>query len=251
MNAATHPIVTAAIAALIPLTIEGTLEVQSFMGTRNIWRIAAYGAVGIAGIAALLWGQLKPVYAEYEIRTVTTMTSATRSPAEGSPTITRVYFARKDGSIGIRTTEVYNNRPCTSTTYWNANTREEVSASDCVAMKSTVPFARFPRPPAIPAASCYAQRVDQFTGHETIQGLPVERLEIDNESVKSMTFAAPSLGCLTVRGLYYWKGKNGEVVSTTFDEPVEVKIGSHDPSLFETPSHFREVPPSERRNSLF
>lgn len=216
---------------------------------RKYWAAIVFGGIGLAAIAGLLWGQLRPEYAEYQIRTVTTMTSATRSPAEGLPTIARVYFARKDGSIGQRTAEVYNHRPCTSTTYWDASLSEEVSSSDCVAMKSTVPFTSFPRSPAIPRPSCYAGREDRFTGDETIQGLRVERMEVDNQDVKAVTFVAPSLGCLTVRGLYYWKGKDGQVANTTFDEPVEIKIGSPDPSLFQTPSHFSEVPPSERKDA--
>ena len=187
-------------------------------------------------------------YREYEIRTVTNMTSP--DPSEGTPAISRVYFGRSDGSRGVRTAEVIGGRLCTTTTSWNTMSREEVSASDCVLMKTTMPFSRVPFL-ARPLTTCAAS-IAEFkpVGVETIQGLRLERYEGDSKSAKSVTYVAPELGCLTLKEYHWWKNPSGEVTSTTFTEPIEVRLGTHEPALFDIPANLREVPPSERRDAL-
>jgi hypothetical protein len=208
----------------------------------------------VGGLVAVLWAQRQPStkYAEYEIRMVTAMTSTAPSSSAVPMTVASVFFGRADGSKGARTTEIINGRSCTSTTYWNMTTRQEVTASDCLQMKSTMPFVE-PRTFLATGLPTCTKRFDEnvrFWNVETIHGLKVEKFEQESVDRKAALYFAPDIGCLQVRGAYYWKGPNGEITGSTFDEPVEVKLGNHDPALFSTPSLYREVLPSERRNAL-
>jgi hypothetical protein len=196
-------------------------------------------------------GQTSPVYPEYEIRTVTTLTSDSRKAADGSITVSRIFFGRRDGSRGARTTEIINGRSCTSTTYWDIRKRVEVTASDCLGMKTTAPFTRLRDFPGPALASCDTTIASPLVGREVIQGLPVEKFETDTPTDRSVNYHAPALGCLLVRALSYSKGPDGRIKGTSFDEPVEIRLRAPDPSLFETPESFREVSPVERKHALY
>lgn len=206
--------------------------------------------IPLSGVALLL-AQFRSEHPEYQIRLVTTMTSLTKSSPENTPTISKLHFGRRDGSVGVRTTEIVNGRPCTTTMTWNAETREQVTASDCVAMKSTTFLDRVPYRVAGHAVPTCAKflAMGNLAGVENIQGLKVERFESDTKSARTIVYAAPDLGCLMVRAAHYWKGSDGKVTSTTFEEPFDVRVGSYDPSLFSIPVDYREVLPSERRNA--
>jgi hypothetical protein len=108
----------------------------------NPW-VVFLAAFAVMGSAAFLLAQRSAgQYAEYQIRTVTTMTPP--DGASGSPAISRTYFGRPDGSRGVRTAEVLGGRLCTTTTYWDSVRRDQVTASDCVAMKTTTPLRQIP-----------------------------------------------------------------------------------------------------------
>jgi hypothetical protein len=204
-------------------------------------------AIALIGCAVLLPAQALPEYAEYQIRTITTV--GPKAPT----TFVTVYFGRNDGSKGARTTEVIAGKSCTTTTYWDMKSRTEVTASDCVAMKNTVPFVRLPGaawPPAKQLASCATIVDGGLIGSEFIQGLRVDQFETNDATVKSIEYVAPDLGCLKIRALHYWKSPNGQITGTTIEQPAEVRLGAPDQDLFKIPGSFREVLPSERRNAL-
>lgn len=206
----------------------------------------------VFSLAAFLLAQAQRSHLEYSIRIVSTMAAVSPIAIGSVPTVSKLYFGRSDGSNGVRTTEVINGHSCTTTTYWEFVAHEQVTASDCVSMKSTIPFVGIPRHRG-PVPTC-TQTLGDFrvVNTETIQGLKVEKFEVNDQTTKSTLYLAPSLGCLVVRQLVYWKGTAGEVVSTTFDEPVEVKVGTApDSSLFQADPAYREVLPSERRNALY
>jgi hypothetical protein len=166
-------------------------------------------SVSVLGGMAVLLGGFQHRYAEYQIRTVTTMWSLGKSdPSAGVSTISRLYFGRRDGSKGVQTTEVINGKPCTTTTYWDVRRREEVRASDCIGMRSSIPFLSHPPRPAAPVSSCAPETAGlALAGVEFIQGLRVEKLTSDNDSARAVMYVAPELGCLLVRALHYWKGQ--------------------------------------------
>lgn len=214
-------------------------------------RVVFFVTLAVFGVVALLLAQTKPTHPEYQIRTVTTMVALSPGTIGEVPTITRVYFGRSDGSYGTRTTEIINGHSCTTTSYTDFQTFEQVTASDCVAMKSTSPLSGVTRHPG-PVSTCSQNTSDlSLDGIETIQGIKVERLRADNQSARAMLYLAPDLGCLAVRQRHDWKGPTGEITSTTYDEPVEIKLGTPDSKLFLTPAEYREVVPSERRNALY
>lgn len=205
----------------------------------------------VFSVVALLLAQNKPSHPEYQIQIVTTMAALAPSAIGDVPTITRVHFGRSDGSYGTRTMEIINGHACTTTTYTDFQNFEQVTASDCLAVKSTTPLSGIVRHPG-PASTC-SQNTSDFPldGTETIQGVKVERFRTDNESARATLYLAPDLGCLAVRQRHYWKGPTGEIVSTTSDEPVEIKLSTPDSNLFQTPPEYREVLPSERRDALY
>jgi hypothetical protein len=225
---------------------------RSMRSPSNIFLITFVGL----GVVAILMAQSHSVrYPEYQIRMVTTMAVMSPQTSDHRPmTIERVHAGKKDGSKASRTTEIINLRPCTTTTSWDVTSHLQVTSSDCVKMKSTVPFSTPPgdlaRPP-VPTCKAMMDVTEPAPTVENIQGLSVERFEYDNPTERQTLYLAPSLGCMTVRALHFWKGPGGAIVSTTFEEPVEIKLGSHDPEIFSVPpSDYREVPPSERRNAL-
>ncbi|HWR54173.1 MAG TPA: hypothetical protein VN428_23890 [Bryobacteraceae bacterium] len=117
-------------------------------------------------------------------------------------------------------------------------------------MKTTIPL----RPGAFNGeveTTCSDKLADaHLSGNEQIQGLSVEKIESDDDEAKATVYAAPLLGCLHVRSAYYWKGPDGKVVSSTVEEPVEIKLSAPDPKLFEVPPDYREVTPAERKNAM-
>lgn len=203
-------------------------------------------AVGIAALMA----QTSPGYRAYEIRIVTTMTSDTLSPANGGRTLSNVYFARDDGSRGARTVEVINGRSCTSTVYWDVKAKMKVSFDECTGMKSTEPFTFLPSFPGTARQTCKDSIRQSYEGVEVLHGLRVEKYREEGPAAAGATYYAPELGCLKVRGVYYWKNQAGKTWGTTFDEPVEVRLDICDARFFQTPAAYREVLPSVRRNSL-
>ncbi len=203
-------------------------------------------AVGIAALMA----QTAPGYRAYEIRMVTTMTSDTLSPASGGRTLSNIYFARDDGSRGARTVEVIDGRSCTSTVYWDAKTDLKVSFDECTGMKSTEPFTFLPSFPGKARQTCKESIRQSFEGVEVLHGLRVEKYREEGPAAAGATYYAPELGCLKVRGVYYWKNPAGKTWGTTFDEPVEVKLDTCDARFFQNPEAYNEVLPSVRRNAL-
>lgn len=186
---------------------------------------------------------------EYLIRTETT-TSSGRTPSKVS-TFGSVFAGRPDGSRAARGTDGPSDRPCTTTTLFDVRAGREVWASDCIAMKSEFPFKEIPYHAAgLPRPTC-ASSLMPLKSVETMNGLTVERFETDDAAVRATLYLAPGLGCMKIRAAHHWKGPSGEIVSTTITEPVEVRLGSHDPRLFEIPSNFREVLPSERKDAMW
>lgn len=224
-------------------------QLISQMGTVTPLRLFAATLVLGSAWMAIRAQTRSSAYPEYQVTIVTNMTSETRPPSDLPVSITTTWFGRSDGSKGTKTVEVHNGRPCTTTTTWDNRTGLQVTASDCVRMKNSAPFTSLPFPSAS-VETCAPVLMSAFKGPETIGSLKVERFEEDGPSYKSTGFYAPSLGCLRVRAISYAKAADGHVKGTSTQEPVEVKLGTPDPTLFAIPDSYREVLPSERRNAL-
>jgi hypothetical protein len=206
--------------------------------------------VPIAVVIAAPMAQNASQYRPYEIRTVLSMTSESRAATRPARIITRIFFGRADGSRGARTIDVLDGRSCTSTAYWDERSHLKVISDECTQLKSTEPYTRLPGSPGPMMQSCEKVLLMQLEGTELIHGLRVEKFTHDGPSARATTYAAPELGCLAVRSVYFWKDPSGKVTGTTIDEPVEVKLSEPDPRLFETPPTSRESLPSDRRKAL-
>lgn len=128
------------------------------------------------------------------------------------------------------------------------------SVVDSLKIKTSVPLspgsAAFYR--SRPAASNCADPQEapkQYLGEESRLGLIVHRFDRsetrpDGEIATFSLFRAPQLDCVPLKNIATWKKPDG-TVST--DEKIVIKIErrSPDPSLFEIPSTYRELPPSE------
>lgn len=207
------------------------------------------GFLAVFGAGAFVFAQFQPKFAEYEISTITTMTTTEPTAHEKHRSTLRTYFGRRDGSKGVRTTERVNQRTCTTTTIWDRAKREEATWSDCVGMKSSVPLSSYPPAPAVSLSDCANfLSTSKLVASTDLSGLKAEAYCSDTPSSRSTVFAVPSLGCLQIRSHYEWKDATGRVQGTTVEEPVRVS-NVLTSALFDVPSSLREVVPSERRDA--
>jgi hypothetical protein len=215
------------------------------MTSKKISKLVFLTTLASLIFAALLLAQNLYDHPEYQIRLARTMTSTAKPASKLMHEISNTYFARRDGSAGMQTIETYNNRPCTTTTIWNTVTKEQVTTSDCVSLKNTVPLGRVRHLLAPKAVATCLNLIEGFKlkGAEYLQTLKVEKYDSDTQSAKATLYVAPELGCLIVRAQHYWRGADGTITATTFDEPTEIRLGVYDPTLFVIPTTFREARP--------
>lgn len=76
-------------------------------------------------------------------------------------------------------------------------------------------------------------------------GFDIIKLSLDEATAYVEIWLSPELGNLPVRDRRLWKDAQGAIVSETDQIATEITVGDPDPALFDIPSEYEEMKPSD------
>lgn len=170
---------------------------------------------------------------------------------------------RADGSeVSVTENRISPDRPMVERVLFFPATGARVMVDDTVGLKSTFYYSKresvFPRLQLMkndPTRRC----LTGLAGEQTHTGLAEDDSILGNPVVKMVTegpnrhtrWLSPQLGCIEVMARHDWSaGTGAQVASTALSTPDYIKLGEPDDRLFEVPSSYEEVKPSERLDRI-
>jgi hypothetical protein len=190
---------------------------------------------------------------EYEF-TVVERVGLIGKPAAATNDVSKTYFRRADGTSGSIIRETRNGHTATTVSYKSPKENAEIAAVVGRGVRVT-----YPMPPEVvqlwftsphqPDCAASVKGLKK-TAELQLSGVNVQRLWESNTVEDVEYYAAPSLGCATLKAHHLWKDSSGTFTSWTDVELVSLKLGPPDPGYFDLHLGARDVRPSEFRTEV-